>query len=271
MKLVTVKPKIFSPEWEKLCVSSDYIPDNTMFLSYSFDDKNKLKLSHYLKFNNQFYYFKEKDSSLSKVSSKHKFHKITSSNQILVSDIQEEDLDNFWRKYINLCQKQSEEKANSYELTEEDIKAFKINGIKAQPVLGATGFTKESSAVYYDDVQYCIRFYGNNYQDKKDSIKRVVNTFTQIKERHQQLIKDIYTHLVKTLNTDEVYVVPCGGARIQVEFGYKYGHLGHLDLDMDTSEQNIKQQHFDSFNLVLNKSNTFFSDFKHDKLNIIYR
>lgn len=270
MKLVTVKPKTFSPEWEKSCVPLDHIPDNTMFLSYSFDDNNKLELSHYLKFNNQFYYFKEKDSSLSKVRSQHKFHKITSSNQILVTDILEEDLDNFWRKYIHLCQKQSEEKANSYELTEEDIKAFKINGIKAQPVLGATGFAKQSSAVYYDDVQYCIRFYGNSYQDKKDSIKRVVNTFTQIKERHQQLIKDIYTHLVKTLNTNEVYVVPCGGARIQVEFGYKDGHLGHLDLDMDISEQNINQRHYDSFNLVLNKSNTFFSDFKHDKLNIIY-
>jgi len=271
MKLAPVNPKTFSPEWEKSCFSSDNIPDNTMFLSYSFDDKNKLELSHYLKFNNQFYYFKEKDSSLSKVNSKHKFHKITALNEIRVTDVQEEDLDNFWRKYINLCQKQSEEKANSYELTEEDIKAFKINGIQAQPVLGATGFTKESSAVYYDDVQYCIRFYGNNYKDKKDSIKRVLNTFTQIKERHQQLIKDIYNHLVKTLNTNEVYVVPCGGSRIQVEFGYKDGHLGHLDLDMDTSEQNIKQQHFDSFNLVLNKSNTFFSDFKHDKLNIIYR
>ena len=59
MKLAPVNPKTFSPEWEKSCFSSDNIPDNTMFLSYSFDDKNKLKLSHYLKFNNQFYYFKD--------------------------------------------------------------------------------------------------------------------------------------------------------------------------------------------------------------------
>jgi len=269
MKTAIINPKTYSEKWIESCFSVENIPDNTMFLSHSFDTKDQLDIDFYLKFNNEFYYFKGKNSTLTKMGNRHKFYKIKSLNEIRVTDINDEDMIDFWKKYNALCQKQSEERADSYQLSEEDINAFKVNGVDVKPVIGAKGHTKKSSAINYDGVQYCITFYGDDYKTKKESIAHHLNHFEQIKKRHHQLIKDVYNHLVKTLNTDEIFAIPGGGSRIDVTFGYSGGCLGTITLDMDTPQANLNRKN-DIFIMTLNASNRFFDDFQHNQLNIIY-
>lgn len=269
MKIIINEEKALTKAWIDSCFQPENIPDNSLFLSHFFEKNKQLNIRFYLKFNGEFYYFKKENNALKKMSLKHEFYKTKSINEILAVNITADDMTDFWKKYIDLKAIDAEKQANCYELTEEDHKAYKINKIAVAPVSGATGYTKKSSAIYYDGVQYCIMFYGNNYSEKKQSIAHNLNHFEQIKERHHSLIKEVYNYLIGQLKTNDVFVIPGGGSRIDATFGYSDGFLATITLDMDTPEANVDRKNT-IFSMTINKTEGLFKDFKNDKLKIIH-
>lgn len=77
------------------------IPDNTLFFSLwsGFDEKDAAH--HMVKFEGEFYAFDQNDV-LFKLSEEHPFLSISSFNKVQVENIQKEDLDDLWQKYIHL-------------------------------------------------------------------------------------------------------------------------------------------------------------------------
>lgn len=262
--------QVFTEEWIKKCFSVENIPDNSLFYSYFFDENKSPNLHHYLKFNGDFYYFRDRDSKLIKMNSKHEFYKTKSLNNVLATGITLEDIDDFWKKYIDSLQKEAEIKANSYELTDEDLNVFNAHGIVVQTVSGATGYNKQSSAIHYDGVQYCIRLYGQRYEEKSHYIANQLASLERIKGTHHSIIKDICHYLIETLNTPNIFVVLEGGLRIQASFNYSGGHLANLVLDMDISHDNLNKQ-AEKLIMIVNKSNMFFQNLNHDQLKFIYQ
>lgn len=269
MNILVNEETVFSEEWGKQCFLKENIPNNSFFLSHFFDEKKQPNICFYLKFDNSFYCFEGKSNKLIKMNDDHEFNKINSLNEIKANNVTLEDIDDFWGKYTKLFQIESEIKANSYKLSEEDQKAFLANKISVMVVSGATGYDKKSSAIYYDDVQYCIKFYGNNYLEKKQSISHNLSKFKKIKESYHSLIKEVYNYLINELKTHEIFVIPSGGTRTEAIFSYAGGYIATISLDMDISEKNIDKSK-EVFNMKINKQNCFFKNFKNKKLNIIY-
>lgn len=163
----------------------------------------------------------------------------------------------------------------THELSEEDIKAFSIYGIEVMPVIGASWYMKQASSIYYDGVQYAICIHSDQYEKNLKSVAHGVNHLEQIKQRHHNLVKDVYNFLKTQPELGDIWVMVGGGCQIQAFFGNTSGYIGILYLDMDTPIENqlvnndyLKAIGNEKFTLVANfeKNNKYFKGFKNPKI-----
>lgn len=269
MNLVKRTANVFTESWFKTCHKKEEIPNNTMFHCYFFDTAKKetpFTVKFYVKIEDVFYGFSRKDDRLIKLKKNDTFLLTNSLNEVIVENISTEDMDDFWKKYIQINQDQYTKESDLYVLTEEDIKAFAINGIEAKPVDGARNFMKRSSRIDYDGVQYCIAFHSNNFEQNIKSISHSLDHFYQTKERHHHLVKAIYQHLTENSKLGHIWAMMGGGSQIQVFFGNESGYLGILYLDMDKKEEN-KDIDYSTEQFILSIENSamddIFNDFSH--------
>lgn len=276
MIISKLEGKIFSEEWLKsVFFNLDQIPDNTVFsMVYpeKREDKPLVISKTYVKFNSE-YFVIEKESK--KAEDDDILFTKRAVYSELATDFVEEDFFDFNNAYRNALIEKSKQDSDAYQLSEEDIKAFSVNGIEAKPVIGACWYMRHASRIDYDDVQYAISFHSDKYEQNKESAAHGVNHLEQIKQRHHHIVKDIYNFLKGQYELGDIWVLVGGGCQIQAFFGNKKGYIGILYLDMDTPQENaevndgyLKCIGNEKFTLEANftENNKYFKGFKHPKV-----